>query len=56
MAGTTFKDALAFDRNEAMQVHVHMGFATIKLPAKSVRVLRVVPPVPGQHSPYKRMR
>lgn len=56
MAGTTFKDALAFDRHEAMQVHVHMGFATIKLPAKSVRVLRVVPPVAGQHSPYKRMR
>jgi hypothetical protein len=33
-----------------------MGFATLKLPPKSVRVMKIVPPTPGQHSPYKRMR
>jgi glycosidase len=56
MAGTHFKDALAFDRPDAFSTHVQMGFATLKLPPKSVRVLRVVPPKAGQHSPYKRMR
>jgi glycosidase len=56
MAGTNFRDALAFDRPDAFSAHVHMGFVTLKLPPKSVRVLRVVPPAAGQHSPYKRMQ
>ncbi len=55
MAGTTFKDALDFERGDAMHFHVHMGFATLKMPAQSVRIFRVVPPTVGQHSPYKRM-
>jgi hypothetical protein len=55
MAGTTFKDALDFERGDAMHFHVHMGFATLKMPAHSVRIFRVVPPTVGQHSPYKRM-
>jgi glycosidase len=56
MAGTNFRDALAFERPDAFSAHVHMGFVTLKLPPKSVRVLRIVPPAAGQHSPYKRMQ
>ena len=55
MAGTNFKDALAFDRPDAMQAHVHMGFVTLKLPPRSARVFRMTMPPAGQHSPYKRM-
>jgi hypothetical protein len=32
-----------------------MGFTTVKLPPRTAVVMRVVPPRPGQHSPYKRM-
>lgn len=56
MAGTDFRDALHFESPDAMQVNVQMGFATLRMPPKSLRVLRVVPPRPGQHSPYKRMQ
>jgi hypothetical protein len=55
MAGTDFRDALDYDRHDAMQVNVQMGFTTVTMPPKSVRILKVVPPRPGQHSPYKRM-
>jgi hypothetical protein len=55
MAGTVFKDALAFERPDAMQTHVQMGFVTLKLPPRSARVFRMVLPPAGQHSPYKRM-
>jgi glycosidase len=55
MAGTDFRDALDYDRPDAMQVNVQMGYFTVHMPPKSVRVLKIVPPRPGQHSPYKRM-
>jgi hypothetical protein len=55
MAGTVFKDALAFDRPDAIEAHVHMGFVTLRLPPRSARVFRMVMPKAGQHSPYKRM-
>jgi hypothetical protein len=55
MAGTRFRDALAFDRPDAFEAHAQMGFVTLKLPPRSARVLRIVPPPAGQHSPYKRM-
>ena len=55
MAGTDFRDALAYDGHDAMQVNVQMGFAMVTMPPKAVRVLRVIPPRVGQHSPYKRM-
>ena len=55
MAGTDFRDALDYDRHDAMQVNVQMGFTTVTMPPKSVRILKVVPPRAGQHSPYKRM-
>jgi cyclomaltodextrinase len=55
MAGTDFRDLVAWDRGDAMQVNVQQGFVTVRMPPRSARVLRVVPPRAGQHSPYKRM-
>ncbi len=55
MAGTDFRDALAFDHHHAAQFQAQMGFVTVTVPPMSTRILKVVPPRAGQHSPYKRM-
>ena len=55
MAGTDFRDALSYDGHDAMQVNVQMGFMTVTMPPKSARILKIVPPRAGVHSPYKRM-
>jgi hypothetical protein len=55
MAGTDFRDALSYDGHDAMQVNVQMGFMTVTMPPRSARILKIVPPRAGVHSPYKRM-
>lgn len=56
MAGTVFRDATAHaDDRHANTSRVEMGFATLRIKAKSACVFRIVPPPVGQHSPFKRM-
>ena len=56
MAGTVFRDATAHaDDRHANTSRVEMGFATLRIKAKSACVFRIVPPPAGQHSPFKRM-
>ncbi|MSR41703.1 MAG: glycoside hydrolase family 13 protein [Phycisphaerales bacterium] len=56
MAGTVFRDALASsDDAHAHTIRVEMGYAAVRMNAKSARVFCIVPPPEGQHSPYKRM-
>ncbi|MCE2882881.1 MAG: alpha-glucosidase C-terminal domain-containing protein [Planctomycetaceae bacterium] len=54
MAGTNFRDSVGLGQS-VPDAHVHMGFVTLKVPARTACVMKIVPPAPGQHSPYKRM-